>query len=77
MTFFGPGWAEFHGGKVPGKSVGVTTTVRCMLALCWLFLDLFWPYVAPMLALPGPYVGLMVAYVGAMLALCWSMFVPC
>ena len=20
---------EFHGGKVPGKSVGVTTTVRC------------------------------------------------
>ena len=29
MTFFGPGWAEFHGGKVPGKSVGVTTTVRC------------------------------------------------
>ena len=29
MTFFGTGWAEFHGGKVPGKIVGVTTTVRC------------------------------------------------
>ena len=29
MTFFGPGWVELHGGKVPGKIVGVTTTVRC------------------------------------------------
>ena len=33
VTFFGTWWAEFHGGKVPGKIVGVTTTVRCMFQL--------------------------------------------
>ena len=36
VTFFGPGWAELHGGKVPGKIVGVTTTVRCIAPKMWM-----------------------------------------